>query len=144
MRILALAILGVALFTHALPAQPASYSYFGTGYSPTPSFTITGLPTLGGTITVQTHGSYGGFFTSDQSVLITGLSDESWGAVSLPFSRSNQRGPLAPTCSNELFRQVGYDRPDVMSDLSVLPRTAPRPISTWAITSASAPPRPAR
>lgn len=86
MRVLWLSILATAFLGQRLPAQAASYTYFGTGYCSTPSFTVTGLPTLGGTFVVQTEGSYGGFFGVGTSRIITGFSSQSWGGVSLPYS----------------------------------------------------------
>ncbi len=94
MRAIVLSILAVILLTPMLSAQTASYSYFGTGYSATPPFLVTGTPTLGGTITVQTHGTYSGLFEIGQSVLIIGISDEIWGPLSLPFNLTGVGGPL--------------------------------------------------
>jgi len=88
------AMLAAALLPSALSAQSATYEYFGTGYCATPSFTVTGLPVLGGSFAVETPGSYSGFFQVSQSLLITGVSDQTWSGLPLPYAFPGFCGPL--------------------------------------------------
>ncbi|MCI0587957.1 MAG: hypothetical protein L0323_14085 [Planctomycetes bacterium] len=87
MRSLHLSLLAAVLFVHSAPAQSASYAYFGTGCSPTVPMTVTGVPTLGGSFSLETYGTYSsGFFGWSNSTLLLGFSNQTWAGGALPFA----------------------------------------------------------
>jgi len=98
MRATCFSVLAALFLVHAAPAQTASYSYFGAGCV-SPPFTVTGLPTLGGSFSVTTWPSWGtpGFFGSSFSVIVTGFSNQSWNGVALPYAY-----PTANPCGSLL------------------------------------------
>ena len=100
MRSLHLSLLAAVLFVHSAPAQSASYAYFGAGVGcSSPPLTVSGLPTLGGTFSVQTWSSVGtpGFSGWSLTMVATGFSNQDWGGVPLPYTL-----PFAPACGSVL------------------------------------------
>ena len=83
MRYRLLCALAAGIFLPAAAtAQSATYTHFGTGCS-SPPFSVSGLPQLGATLTIQTYGSYYDFFNNYQRAVFTGFSNQSLRGLSI-------------------------------------------------------------
>ena len=100
----------------SIPAQSASYTYYGTGCSTASPFSVDGLPKLGRTVTVKCYGSSRNFFATTVRSLLTGFSDKQIGPIKLPLYGLGCGALLA---SNEIVLPIPYSARNTLVSIPV-------------------------